>query len=144
MRETSAQVWEAINEEGLVGDLQASVLEVLSKAPHALTVAEIAGKLGTHKNHISGRCSELVRAGYVKEGDKRPCSVTGRTVLTFRELQEGEELTKKLGKCGLDVDVEGGLITVYFDGKVISKHKKFKDAEEAFKTCYMEHKKSIY
>ena len=143
IRETSQEVWQAINEEGLVGALQAEVMRTVVASGSNMTMAEIAQTLGTPKNHISGRCSELVRSGLLKEAGKRKCNVTGRTVLTFRELKEGEAKTCKLGKCGIDVDVDAGKCFVVWDGKVDSEHRMFAAAEAKFKELYKNYKKLV-
>jgi len=133
VRSTSVEVFKAINEEGLVGELQRKVLEVLSKSDHALTVAEIAAELNTPKNHISGRCSELVNSGLLKECEKRECNITGRRVLSFRELKDGEEVVKRLGKCGIEFAHKSKVFELIWDNKVVLRSTKLREINAEFK-----------
>ena len=66
-----------------LGKRHKSVLRALLCAKRPVTNTELAKHLGWSINTVTPRCKELREKGIVKEGDKRKCSVTGRTCCTW-------------------------------------------------------------
>lgn len=76
-RQTSIDVYNQIQEEGLLGRIQWLVYSLLyEKGP--LTQGEIAQKLNMDRNVASPRFAELLEKGSIAIVGERACGVTGR------------------------------------------------------------------
>lgn len=62
---------------------RADVLEMLRNLGEA-SFQELAAQLGWSVNRVIPRIAELRKDGVVVEGSKRPCSITGHDVQTWR------------------------------------------------------------
>lgn len=94
-RDTSIMAWNEIQAEGLVGRMQLETLQILAFNQHtfidgAMTGQEVlrAGRemFGERsmRDNYQKRLGELRDMGMVDEGGPRPCSESGRMVLTWR------------------------------------------------------------
>jgi len=88
-RVTSVRAWHDVQPH--LSPVRAAVFAALrvacTEAGRPQTATEIAERVGA----AGGRCvwkrlGELVRAGYVVEADTRECSVTGKSVLTYKPV----------------------------------------------------------
>lgn len=79
IRETSMAAYDELRDSGKVGKQAQTILNhVLPREDYSLQ--ELARITGIAINAISGRCNDLKKLGLLVEGEKRPCSVTGRNI----------------------------------------------------------------
>lgn len=82
-QDTSIRVYED-EVKPTLGERQKKVRELLLIYPTGLSNAEIGQHLGWEINRVTPRSNELVKMGVVIEAGKRQCTVTGRTVHTWK------------------------------------------------------------
>lgn len=80
-RETSIAALEAIKEK--LPPARRAALEAMEKAGEPRTASELGAVTPAMGRAPWVRCSELVKMGQARECDKRKCSITGQTVLTY-------------------------------------------------------------
>jgi len=83
--ETSEQAYHEIRDS--LPDSRRAVLEAIASAPGGLTLYEVARKLGRPEHTISGRITELKKAGLVIDSGIRrinPASNKGAAVVAAR------------------------------------------------------------
>ena len=84
VQDTSIKTYHEIIAEGLLGDRQVEVYELLLKNV-PLTDVEITQKLGKRDpNYVRPRRKELVDMGLVEDAGKRKCSITHREAYQWR------------------------------------------------------------
>lgn len=83
MQETSLSAYRDMQDEGKVGKQAALILSFI-KSGEDYSRQEICRLTGLAVNAVSGRVNDLLKAGRIEHGDKRPCKVTGRTILPVR------------------------------------------------------------
>lgn len=109
IRDTSIAAYKKIIDEGIVGDKQLEVFELLAKENN-LTDSEIMQMLGyKDPNKVRPRRKELVDLQLIEENGKRACNVTKinvyqwrmrKKIPSIRELKNIQaELKKKKMKC---------------------------------------------
>lgn len=76
---TSIATYHAIKRDGTVSARQAQILAAV-KPGRDYTLQELVKLTGLPVNVVSGRCFELKDSGELVLANKRPCTVTGRTV----------------------------------------------------------------
>lgn len=79
VRTTSREAYHSIQDSGQVGAQACFILSRLNST-RDYSLQEISKITGLPINAVSGRCNDLKKAGLLVESDKRPCSITGRTV----------------------------------------------------------------
>jgi hypothetical protein len=77
--QTSIDTYHAIKKDGTVSARQAQILAVVYPGLD-YSLQELVGLTGLPVNVVSGRCHELRTLGQLVLAEKRPCSITGRTV----------------------------------------------------------------
>lgn len=86
--QTSRAAFAEHKASGRLGQQQLEILAFLrldrDMYDHGFTRNEIARKLGLPIPSVCGRVNELITAGYLAEGARRKCSVTGRTAYPVR------------------------------------------------------------
>lgn len=100
VRDTSIKTYYQIKEEGLIGDRQIEVYELLMKMPN-LTDREITIHLHQQDpNYARPRRKELLDMGLIESSGKRKCSITHRIVYQWRILEKVayKKLLKKKDK----------------------------------------------
>lgn len=102
VRDTSLQAYRDIIDSGRIGEVQKMVYEGLYKFGPC-TSSELYEHMSTGQNvqhsNIRARLGELRDMGAVKEGNKRKCAVTSKTVLTWDvTMQIPSKQCKKLSK----------------------------------------------
>lgn len=80
IQETSLFAYEALTPQ--LSDMQRIVYEALKQEP--MTDRELKNKLGWEINSITGRRNELFEMGKIEKARKRPCRITGRTVIEWK------------------------------------------------------------
>ena len=81
VRETSKQAYKELLDE--LGERQRLVLAVIQKYP-GMTDRELTRLLNvSDPNFVRPRRNELVKMGWVVEGDKKVCSISRKKVLTW-------------------------------------------------------------
>jgi hypothetical protein len=87
MQQTSLTAYYQLKQDIKNGTYNA-ILSVLSNWKEGLTDMEIASILGySDPNKVRPRRNELVKMGYVSDGKKRICKITGKQALTWHNLQ---------------------------------------------------------
>jgi hypothetical protein len=76
---TSIATYHAIKRDGTLSARQEQIMAAMYEG-RDYSLQELVHLTGLPINVISGRCNELRNAGRLELADKRPCSVTGRTV----------------------------------------------------------------
>lgn len=76
---TSIATYRAIKIDGTVSARQAQIMAAVYPGLD-YSLQELVGLTGLPVNVVSGRCNELRKAGLLELAEKRPCTVTGRTV----------------------------------------------------------------
>jgi hypothetical protein len=79
VRSTSLEAYDDICEDGTLGKQQRTILEVM-KPDWDYSLKEISQLTGIEINAVSGRVNGLKRKGWLVENEKRPCSITGRSI----------------------------------------------------------------
>ena len=100
VQDTSIKTYHEIISEGLLGDRQVEVYELLAKNV-PLTDMEITQKLGKKDpNYVRPRRKELVDMGIVEDAGKRKCSITNRDAYQWQIVEKAafKKLVKKLLK----------------------------------------------
>lgn len=80
-RLTSREVWQQIQDEGLLTKMQRQALQLFCWNDQPLTGSELDQKSGSRYMHQ--RISELTDAGVLRQAGLKVCSVTGRTVMAW-------------------------------------------------------------
>jgi len=85
MRDTSAQAFEEVKNDGTIARQQGIILSYLSSVSTPQTSSEIEAvvHIKAHK-----RMAELERINKIRVCDKRKCSITGRTAITYRIFED--------------------------------------------------------
>lgn len=85
MRDTSVQAFKESSEDGTIARQQVTILSYLMCSPAPKTASEIESvvHIKAHK-----RMAELERINKVKVCDKRKCSITGRTAITYSIFED--------------------------------------------------------
>jgi len=87
VRDTSIKTYYEIIEEGLLGERQVEVYELLYQKPD-LTDREITAELHqSDPNYARPRRKELLDMGLIESSGKRKCSITHREVYQWRVLE---------------------------------------------------------
>ena len=81
MRETSLEAYDDVKEN--IGKRQMEVLDII-RILGCPTNLEISKYSGMPINHVTPRNKELREKGYVTECEKRPCSVSGKSAMSWR------------------------------------------------------------
>lgn len=109
VRDTSIVTYKEIISEGIVGIMQAEVLEYLAGHPDR-TDTEIAIGLGySDMNKVRPRRKELLDFGIIEDNGTRECIVTGRVVHQWRikalldrdEVVRNKDMLKTMVDCPL-------------------------------------------
>jgi len=79
VRDTSRVTYQSMKDTGQVGAQACFILSRMSSS-RDYSLQEISKITGLPINAVSGRCNDLKKAGLLIEANKRPCSITGRTV----------------------------------------------------------------
>lgn len=79
-RKTSIEVWQQINQEGLLTKMQRKALQVI--AWHGPVTGS---ELDAHSNsrYMHQRISELFAVGVIRQAGRKKCSVTNRSVMAW-------------------------------------------------------------
>ncbi len=87
MRDTSVQAFRDVEKDGTIARQQGIILSYLSGASCPQTASEIEAivHIKAHK-----RMAELERINKVKVCDKRKCSITGRTAITYSIFEDAD------------------------------------------------------
>lgn len=93
VQQTSIQAFHQIQQSGLLSQRRLEVYQAIVFNPKS-TGTEILRIAGLQRNH-SGRFTELVELGLIKEGQSRECSLTGNTALTWESTGEQPKEVKK-------------------------------------------------
>lgn len=90
VRETSISAYHELRDTGRLGKQQQTILDQI-KPGRDYSLREISRLTNIEINAVSGRVNDLKKLGLLVEGEKRSCSVTGKTVTPVRlpEKQEG-------------------------------------------------------
>lgn len=82
---TSFEAARKVERSGAADDQRAKCLEIVRLRP-GLTAAEIADRTGLERHAPSRRLPELRRAGLVRDGEKRECTVMKSSAMTWWPL----------------------------------------------------------
>lgn len=100
VRDTSIKTYYQILDEGILGERQVEVYELLYQKPN-LTDREITAELHqVDPNYTRPRRKELLDMGLIESSGKRQCSITHREVYQWRALEQAQykKLPKKKDK----------------------------------------------
>jgi len=84
IRQTSLEAYSRIKKE--LGKRQQEIYDGFL-GNGSCTNLELSKFLGIPINQITPRTNELVKQGYVKEYEKRKCSVSGRNAISWRVIR---------------------------------------------------------
>jgi hypothetical protein len=77
--DTSADAFHEHRDSGRLGEQQRRLMLWFHQHGGAHTRAELSQATGLRLSSVCGRVNELVALGYLEEGARRPCRVTGRS-----------------------------------------------------------------
>lgn len=83
MQDTSLSAYSELRETKKVGKQAQTILNHLH-AGRDYSLQEISRITGMAINAVSGRCNDLKKIGLLSEFRKRPCSITGKTILALK------------------------------------------------------------
>jgi biotin operon repressor len=86
VRDTSLSAYRELKDTGKLGKQEQRIYQTILKSGDAMSLQEIASATGIGINAVSGRVNGLKKNGFLVEGQKRNCKVTGRTVRPVRIL----------------------------------------------------------
>jgi DNA-binding IclR family transcriptional regulator len=92
---TSRDAYDEHLESGKLGEQQRKLMLWFHTHGGRYTRAEIASTTGMRLSSVCGRVNELIQLGYLEEGDRRKCIVTGRSAhpVGIRRPREQKQLT---------------------------------------------------
>lgn len=76
--DTSLEAYREHRDSGELGAQQRKIMIFYHLEGGEFTRSELAEKIGMRLSSVCGRVNELVELGYLAEGARRPCRVTGR------------------------------------------------------------------
>lgn len=79
VRDTSRSAYSELRSTGRLGKQQQTILEKV-QAGRDYSLRELAALTGLEINAISGRVNDLKKLNLLVEGEKRTCTVTGKTI----------------------------------------------------------------
>lgn len=82
--DTSLVAYAEHRESGELGAQQKRILYFFYEKGGEYTRSELAETLRMRLSSVCGRVNELLAKGYLEEGPRRPCRVTGRTAFPVR------------------------------------------------------------
>ena len=85
VRSTSKEAYADLKEEGTLGDQERTILESMQRGWN-YSLRELEKITGIQINAVSGRVNGLKKKGFVLECDKRPCSITGKSITPVIKL----------------------------------------------------------
>ena len=85
VRSTSKEAYAELKEEGTLGKQEKTILAAM-KHGWNYSLQEISQLTGIAINAVSGRVNGLKKKGFVLECDKRPCSITGKSITPVIKL----------------------------------------------------------
>lgn len=85
VRSTSKEAYAELKEEGTLGKQEETILAAM-KNEWNYSLQEISQLTGIAINAVSGRVNGLKKKGFVLECDKRPCSITGKSITPVIKL----------------------------------------------------------
>lgn len=93
--ETSRDAYDEIRDSGKLGEQQRRLMKWLHMHGGEHTRAELAARIGMRLSSVCGRVNELIELGYLEDGDRRPCSQTGRSAhpVRIRRPREQKQLS---------------------------------------------------
>ena len=83
VRTTSRKVYREIKQAGTLGKQSQDILAAL-KPGLDYSLQEISRLTGIPINAVSGRVNSMKRSDSLMECDKRPCRITGRTIIPVK------------------------------------------------------------
>ena len=75
--DTSRDAYHEHQESGELGRQQKTIMLFFHSRGGEHTRSELAEKVGMRLSSVCGRVNELIKLGYLVEGGRRPCGVTG-------------------------------------------------------------------
>ena len=85
VRSTSKEAYAELKEEGTLGKQEETILAAMKNGWN-YSLQEISQLTGIAINAVSGRVNGLKKKGFVLECDKRPCSITGKSITPVIKL----------------------------------------------------------
>ena len=99
MKQTSIEAYKALVESGMLSERRAQVYQLVRLYPGS-TAGELSTRFYHHFKPLGITCavetphkrlSELVKLGFVKEGDTRECNDSHRNRTTYYPKQEAQQ-----------------------------------------------------
>ncbi len=81
VRDSSLDAYAKIKESGQLGKQESVIYRFLLDRGDFMSLKEISRATGIEINAVSGRVNGMKAKGYIAEGDKRVCKVTGRNII---------------------------------------------------------------
>lgn len=81
VRDSSTEAYHDITVKGITAAQSLEILDAVTDRAHGWTLREIERKTGIAINAVSGRVNQLKKLKALRELERRPCSITGRSVI---------------------------------------------------------------
>lgn len=90
VRDSSRAAYHELRDSGRLGRQQQTIIDQV-KPGRDYSLRELSAITGLEINAVSGRVNDLKKLNLLVEGEKRPCTVTGKTITPVKlPAKQGE------------------------------------------------------